>query len=74
VRRTLPIIVSHLTRYSYFVQEDSDEIRSIKNPDNYFKYFLSRNPRYNERQRFAMNGKLAPSILFRLKQKNSISP
>lgn len=39
---------------SYFINED-DEVRSIENPNNYFKYYLSRNPRWNDRQRFAMN-------------------
>lgn len=40
---------------SYFVNED-DEIRSIENSDNYFQFFISRNPRWNDRQRYAMNG------------------
>ncbi|KAI0130167.1 hypothetical protein BJ170DRAFT_692768 [Xylariales sp. AK1849] len=49
-----PHFPSDLKELGYFVHE-SDEIRSIANPDHYFHYFLSRNPRYNERQRFAMN-------------------
>lgn len=40
----------------YFVNED-DEIRSIEDPKSYFKFFLYKNERYNERQRFAMNGR-----------------
>ena len=40
--------------HSYFINEE-DEVRSIANPEYYFKYFISRNERYNERQRFAMN-------------------
>ncbi|KAH8662124.1 hypothetical protein BX600DRAFT_550951 [Xylariales sp. PMI_506] len=49
-----PRFPSDLEQLGYFVN-GSDEIRSIKNPDYYFKYFLSRNERYNVRQRFAMN-------------------
>lgn len=40
----------------YFIH-GSDEIRSIKNEKEYFKFFITRNARYNDRQRFAMNGK-----------------
>jgi hypothetical protein len=47
----------HVATSSYFVN-DVDEIRSIQNPDYYFKYFLTKNERWNERQRFAMNGGL----------------
>lgn len=39
----------------YFINEE-DEVRSIENPDNYYKYFLTRNERHNERQRYAFNG------------------
>jgi len=39
---------------SYFVN-DKDEIRNIKDPKYYFKFHISKNERYNERQRFAMN-------------------
>ncbi|KAI1408523.1 Arb2 domain-containing protein [Hypoxylon sp. FL1857] len=49
-----PQFPSDLKELGYFVNED-DEIRAIDNPDNYFKFFLSRNPRWNDRQRFAMN-------------------
>ncbi|KAJ2990374.1 hypothetical protein NUW58_g2980 [Xylaria curta] len=38
----------------YFINKD-DEIRSIENEDNYFNYFISRNSRVCDRQRFAMN-------------------
>ncbi|KAI2617134.1 Arb2 domain-containing protein [Hypoxylon sp. NC1633] len=38
----------------YFINED-DEVRSIENPDYYFKFFLNRNERWNDRQRYAMN-------------------
>jgi hypothetical protein len=45
---------------SYFIN-DVDEIRSIEDPDYYFKYFLTKNDRWNERQRFAFNGQPLPS-------------
>ena len=38
----------------YFIN-DIDEIRSIENPDNYFKYFLDHNERVNDCQSFAFN-------------------
>jgi hypothetical protein len=40
---------------SYFIN-DIDEIRSIEDSDYYFKFFLTKNDRWNERQRFAFNG------------------
>ena len=43
--------------YSYFINEE-DEIRYLHNPDFYFKYFLTKNSRYNDFQRFAFNGTL----------------
>ncbi|OTB03919.1 hypothetical protein M426DRAFT_59437 [Hypoxylon sp. CI-4A] len=49
-----PDFPSDLTGLGYFVNEN-DEVRSIENPDNYYKFFISRNSRWNERQRFAMN-------------------
>lgn len=48
------------SRHSYFVNDD-DEIRSIDDPNNYFKFFICKNERWNERQRFAMNGTLVSS-------------
>ncbi|KXX76388.1 hypothetical protein MMYC01_207296 [Madurella mycetomatis] len=36
-------------RRCYFVN-DIDEIRSIEDPDSYFKYFLTKNERWNGRQ------------------------
>ncbi|KAH6651908.1 Arb2 domain-containing protein [Truncatella angustata] len=49
-----PSFPSDLEELGYHVHE-SNEIRSIENPNNYFKFFISRNQRYNERQRYAMN-------------------
>ncbi|RYP20002.1 hypothetical protein DL765_003051 [Monosporascus sp. GIB2] len=60
-----PAFPSDLKKLGYFINED-DEVRSIENPDYYFKYFLSRNERYNERQRFAMNQALEEEIHKRL--------
>ena len=48
--------------YSYFINSD-DEIRWIQCPDYYFKYFLTKNERHNERQRFAMNSPSPFSLL-----------
>ncbi|KAF2967572.1 hypothetical protein GQX73_g6002 [Xylaria multiplex] len=45
---------SKLHELGYHINED-DEIRNVNNPDDYFKYFIDRNPRINDRQRFAMN-------------------
>lgn len=43
-----------LTTYSYFIN-DEDEIRNIKDPKYYFKYFIDRNAYYNDSQRFSFN-------------------
>ncbi|KAI1104532.1 Arb2 domain-containing protein [Jackrogersella minutella] len=56
-----------LKELGYFINE-IDEIRAIDNPDNYFKFFLNRNPRWNERQRYAMNQALQHVIWERLKK------
>ncbi|GAB0140747.1 hypothetical protein EsHS_00001360 [Epichloe bromicola] len=56
---------AYLTLIRYFVHEN-DEIRSIENPDNYFKFFINRNPRVNQRQRFEFNAALAEIIHQRL--------
>ncbi|KAM3507192.1 hypothetical protein MY10362_001926 [Beauveria mimosiformis] len=50
---------------SYFVN-DEDEIRSIADPDYYFNYFLSRNPRVNLRQRFQFDAAVQGVIHERL--------
>lgn len=54
---------SHMLIYltSYFIN-DIDEIRSIEDSDYYFKYFLTKNTRWNERQRFASNGQFVPFL------------
>ena len=42
--------------FSYFVNSD-DEIRNIERPNEYFKFFLTKNDRYNAVQKEAMNSK-----------------
>ncbi|KAK3330604.1 Arb2 domain-containing protein [Apodospora peruviana] len=49
-----PIYPSDLAELGYFVHE-SDEIRSIDDPDYYFKFFITKNERWNERQRFCFD-------------------
>ncbi|KAK2005835.1 Arb2 domain-containing protein [Colletotrichum eremochloae] len=48
-----PIVGQTNTR-SYFVN-DQDEIRNIETPNYYFKYYLTKNGRVNDRQRFHFN-------------------
>lgn len=42
---------------SYFINED-DEIRSIEDDRYYFHYFIDKNTRLNDCQRYAFNGEL----------------
>ncbi|KAJ2905682.1 hypothetical protein MKZ38_004757 [Zalerion maritima] len=49
-----PIYGDTLEELGYFVNED-DEIRAMENPDTYFKFFISKNTRWNDRQRFHLN-------------------
>ncbi|KAK2590396.1 hypothetical protein QQS21_011918, partial [Conoideocrella luteorostrata] len=58
---------SDLKGLGYFVN-DEDEIRSIDNPDNYFKFHLDRNPRVNQRQAFEFNTAKCKIILDRLEK------
>ncbi|KAK8024110.1 hypothetical protein PG993_012176 [Apiospora rasikravindrae] len=60
-----PEFPSDLEGLGYFINE-KDEIRSNENPDNYFKFFLTRNPRHNERQRYAMNESCEKEVHTRL--------
>jgi hypothetical protein len=60
-----PIFASDLKELGYFIN-DIDEIRSIEDPDYYFKYFLTKNERWNERQRFAFNEAVRNEIHKRL--------
>ncbi|TWU72983.1 hypothetical protein ED733_004307 [Metarhizium rileyi] len=56
---------SSLQGLGYFVNDD-DEIRSIKNPDQYFKFFINKNARVNQRQRFEFDTALEDIIHRRL--------
>ncbi|KAI0447289.1 Arb2 domain-containing protein [Xylaria telfairii] len=60
-----PVFPRDLKGLGYFINKD-DEVRSIENEDNYFKYFLSRNVRVCDRQRFAMNQAIQDEIHKRL--------
>ncbi|KAI1744630.1 Arb2 domain-containing protein [Xylaria scruposa] len=60
-----PIFPSDLKGLGYFINKD-DEVRSIENEDNYFKYFINRNMRICDRQRFAMNQAIQDEIHKRL--------
>ncbi|KAL2136014.1 hypothetical protein VTI74DRAFT_5901 [Chaetomium olivicolor] len=65
-----PVFVPDLKELGYFVN-DIDEIRSIDNPDYYFKYYLTKNTRWNDRQRFAFNQAISKIILGRLTDNNN---
>ncbi|KAI0393396.1 Arb2 domain-containing protein [Xylariaceae sp. FL0594] len=60
-----PVFPNDLKGLGYFINKD-DEIRSIENEDNYFKYFINRNVRYCDRQRFSMNQACQAEIHSRL--------
>ncbi|KAI3326966.1 Arb2 domain-containing protein [Xylariaceae sp. AK1471] len=60
-----PEFPSDLKGLGYFINKD-DEVRSIENEDNYFKFFINRNERWNDRQRFAMNQAIQEEIHIRL--------
>lgn len=55
-----------ITLLSRYFINDKDEIRSIENPKAYFKFFLSKNERWNVAQRESMNGKSRPLDLLLL--------
>ncbi|KAM7209723.1 Arb2 domain containing protein [Naviculisporaceae sp. PSN 640] len=60
-----PIFGSDLAELGYFVN-DEDEIRSLDDPDSYFKFFLTKNQRWNERQRFCFNSAIGQVLRQRL--------
>ncbi|KAI3529048.1 Arb2 domain-containing protein [Colletotrichum filicis] len=51
----------------YFVN-DQDEIRNIKEPEYYFKYYLTKNGRVNDRQRFHFNEAIRDIVHGRLEK------
>ncbi|RFU33715.1 hypothetical protein B7463_g2621, partial [Scytalidium lignicola] len=52
-----PVFPTDLEGLGYFIN-DKDQIKSIENPKAYFKFFLTKNERYNSVQREAMNSML----------------
>ncbi|KAI0111078.1 Arb2 domain-containing protein [Nemania sp. FL0031] len=56
----------------YFINKD-DEVRSMENEDNYFKFFINRNLRICYRQRFAMNQAIQDEIHRRLADDHGLS-
>lgn len=52
---------SQLTNDSYFVNED-DQIRNIKDPKYYFKYFVDKNTYYNDCHRFSFDSMISASM------------
>ncbi|KAK4136941.1 hypothetical protein BT67DRAFT_398629 [Trichocladium antarcticum] len=62
---TDPMFADTLKELGYFINED-DEIRSLEDPDNYFKYFTYKNERWNERLRFSFNQAVSKTIHARL--------
>ncbi|KAG8407401.1 hypothetical protein J3459_010680 [Metarhizium acridum] len=56
---------SDLKGLGYFVNDD-DEIRSVESPEQYFKFFINKNSRINQRQRFEFDNALEDIIHKRL--------
>ncbi|KAM7205335.1 Arb2 domain containing protein [Rhypophila sp. PSN 637] len=64
-----PIFGSNLAEIGYFVN-DEDEIRSLDDPDSYFKFFLAKNERWNDRQRFCFNAAIGDILRERLEKED----
>ncbi|KAI1809898.1 Arb2 domain-containing protein [Poronia punctata] len=62
-----PVFPNDLKGLGYFINKD-DEIRSIANEDNYFHYFIDRNERVCNRQRFCFNQAVQEEIHNRLER------
>ncbi|RDL35900.1 Uncharacterized protein BP5553_06512 [Venustampulla echinocandica] len=62
-----PVFPADLKELGYFVK-DNDEIRNIENPRAYFKFFLTKNDRYNCLQREAMNEAIRNIVSERLQK------
>ncbi|CAG1995919.1 unnamed protein product [Fusarium graminearum] len=56
-----------LAGLGYFVN-DQDEVRSLKDPDNYFKFHVNKNTRVNDRQRFQLQRAMEDIIHERLQK------
>ncbi|KLU83116.1 hypothetical protein MAPG_02182 [Magnaporthiopsis poae ATCC 64411] len=60
-----PVFEPDLEKLGYFIN-DIDEVRNIADPQFYYKFFLTKNSRWNERQRFAFHEALEKEIHTRL--------
>ncbi|KAK4196174.1 Arb2 domain-containing protein [Triangularia verruculosa] len=60
-----PVFPADLSELGYFINE-YDEIRSLEDSDYYFKYFLTKNERYNDRRRFAFDEAISKIVHSRL--------
>ncbi|KAH8803078.1 Arb2 domain-containing protein [Xylogone sp. PMI_703] len=60
-----PVFPADLHALGYFINED-DQIKSIENPKAYFKFFLTKNERYNVVHREAMNSTINQIVHERL--------
>ncbi|ROW16405.1 hypothetical protein VPNG_02784 [Cytospora leucostoma] len=58
-----PVFPADLKGLGYFVDPETDEIRQISAPTYYFNYFMSKNVRYNDRQRFAFTTAIQEQLL-----------
>ncbi|RGP64621.1 mitochondrial 40s ribosomal mrp2 [Fusarium sporotrichioides] len=56
-----------LAGLGYFVN-DQDEVRSLKDPDHYFKFHINKNSRVNDRQRFQLQRAMEDIIHERLQK------
>ncbi|KUI73415.1 hypothetical protein VM1G_08727 [Cytospora mali] len=59
-----PVFPADLKELGYFVDPESDEIRLISSPSYYFNYFISKNVRYNDRQRFAFTAAIQDQLVY----------
>ncbi|KAK7743897.1 hypothetical protein SLS53_003919 [Cytospora paraplurivora] len=58
-----PVFPADLKELGYFVDPETDEIRQISAPTYYFNYFISKNVRYNDRQRFAFTAAVQEQLV-----------
>lgn len=55
------VIPDMLTSTTSLFINDDDEIRMIDNPDNYFKFHITKNDRWNARHGFSFHGTGLPN-------------
>ncbi|KAH7316708.1 Arb2 domain-containing protein [Stachybotrys elegans] len=66
-----PMFPDDLKGLGYFVN-DEDEIRSLEDPNLYFKFFINRNSRVNDRQRFHFDHAVEAVVHERLEQEGLV--